>query len=1115
MPSFYNIWTITKFEIRIIWRSWFYRIFSLLSIGFISFFMTLFTTKLGFPPWSFSGIPAMMPYFCMSIFNIAQALIAIFLTTDFMQRDRKHDTSKVVYSRSISNIEYVVGKILAIIIMLLVLNLILLLISSIMQIFFTDVSFRIIPYIVYPLLINIPSLLFIIGLTALIMNLIKNQAVTFILMLGFSSLILFYAGSRFENIFDFFGFYVPYLYSDFIGFGDVGPLLLLRFAYLSLGLMFIFFTISFYKRLIQARTLTQLVKILSIVAFCVSAYLFYQYMARINRTELNRVEYKAIVEEFIDAPRVTMTDYSLKIQHTGDKISGAATIHFVNNTDQSLNSVIFSMNPGLHVHKIENAGKALSYERRKQVIVIKPGKSLVIGQKDSINIAYSGTPTTDYCYLDIDKELRRKTFRIFFYRIAKLYSILKPDYVCLTPESSWYPVAGLRIGDYFPYKSVQEFINFDIEIETASNLTAITQGNMIEFKDLDETSRYHYATSQPVPQLSLVVGEYEQRSIEVDSVLYSIYTKPGHDYFVPYFDAISDTLQALIKETKDEYELKLQLSYPYERLSIIETPIQFFSHPRVWSQVSEQVQPEHIYLSEFGIFSDGTDFQNAVRRSERRSRRTNQTETPLESQSNLFKWFVRSVITGTDGGFRFGDVLSFEPEDKSVFGHYYRYIYHFVSNEIPIFNNTVESYLKSKLETPENQFFRNFRGLTDDEKSNIALSETSLRNILQDSTDRDLQRNALDSKGKFLFQYIKSQVDEDKFNEYFNEIMATHSFSNILVEDFTEDLEKKFQFDLHNFFDDWYTQEQLPAFTINDVQCYKIMDEGRMRSQVIAHITNSSPTPGIVSFYVSGRRDRRFRRGFDQGQEIVSTVSIDSFETKEIAFLVDETINTLNIDTHLSKNIPQSIIYNYPDLATEENKKPYEIVRKIETGYEENENEIIVDNEDEGFNVTKYEETIYLRKLLVSSQTEDEKYNPLNFWRPPKQWELTTHSEFFGDVVHSAYYIKPGDGGRTASWTAQIEKPGNYDIYLFVPHIERPFRRRGRQDRNAQTVSDVYLKIHSDDGIEDIHHEVTRGMFGWNYIGTFYYTEGEAKVEISNKSNSDFVFADAMKWVKR
>ena len=41
---------------------------------------------------------------------LPQAVIAVFLASDFLKRDKKLDTTEVIYMRSMTNGEYVIGK---------------------------------------------------------------------------------------------------------------------------------------------------------------------------------------------------------------------------------------------------------------------------------------------------------------------------------------------------------------------------------------------------------------------------------------------------------------------------------------------------------------------------------------------------------------------------------------------------------------------------------------------------------------------------------------------------------------------------------------------------------------------------------------------------------------------------------------------------------------------------------------------------------------------------------------------------------------------------------------------------------------------------------------------
>ena len=111
MISFHNIFSIAKYERKTLLRSWFFRIFGVLSL-FILFFLNfaMVIQGSGDQVWAVRSIPSAIPYINLIILNVAQAVIAVFLASDFLKRDRKLDTTEVIYMRSMTNGEYVIGK---------------------------------------------------------------------------------------------------------------------------------------------------------------------------------------------------------------------------------------------------------------------------------------------------------------------------------------------------------------------------------------------------------------------------------------------------------------------------------------------------------------------------------------------------------------------------------------------------------------------------------------------------------------------------------------------------------------------------------------------------------------------------------------------------------------------------------------------------------------------------------------------------------------------------------------------------------------------------------------------------------------------------------------------
>ena len=120
-----NIQSVAKYESKLLIRSWFFRVFTVLAIGITTLFnFLLFVSEDTYGFWIAMSIPSNIPYLILLLLNTGQAVIAIFLASDFLKRDKKLDTSEVFYVRPLSNAEYVIGKIWGNLRVFLLLNLI-------------------------------------------------------------------------------------------------------------------------------------------------------------------------------------------------------------------------------------------------------------------------------------------------------------------------------------------------------------------------------------------------------------------------------------------------------------------------------------------------------------------------------------------------------------------------------------------------------------------------------------------------------------------------------------------------------------------------------------------------------------------------------------------------------------------------------------------------------------------------------------------------------------------------------------------------------------------------------------------------------------------------------
>ncbi|MBA7570325.1 hypothetical protein ES708_12074 [subsurface metagenome] len=1150
MLSILKIITIARYETKILLRSWFFRIFSLLSMGILILLnIGLFATP--YSPWSFRGIPSSIPYLNLLLLNVVQAIIGVFMASDFLKYDNKLDTTEVIYMRSMTNADYVLGKTIGILSVFAGLNILVLIIAFVFNVFFADVPFVASVYVLYPLLISLPTLLFIFGLTFLLMVIIRSQAVTFILLLGYIATTLFFLSNKFHYIFDYMAFNVPLQYSDFIGFGDMKEILMHRSIYLLLGIGFICLTILMLKRLPQSKFINRIALIIAMASISGSAILVKTYISGIYANQDLRARMTVLNKQAFEDPSISITNCELELIHSGDTIDCSAKLVFTNKTSEPIEQYTFSLNPGLEVTGVDYNGNNTDFKRNIHLLTIQAKETLQPGDTDSLAITYRGKINEEACYVEVDEGLREENFRNGFFAIDKRYGIIAPDYILLTPETLWYPVSGVPYGSAYPLLKAKDFINFTLRVKTADGLTAISQGST------ENTSggEYVFTPEVPLPRLSLAVGKYEKRSITVDEIDYHLYILEGHDYFSEFFTDVGEVLPEIISDTRIMYENSIGLEYPYRRFTLIETPIQFYSYPRMWTLSQESVQPEQILLPEKGVTLSSSDFKRTVYIRNRHGGRGGGDRggggnvSAEEVQRMILNGFIRSTFAENrerpdframrGGGFA-RNLMVFTMSAQSVnfssLSHYLSDVYNFSSDKWPMFNVATEFYFSGKTKEEMPSFISSIFGLSAKENANLALDDRNFSDILTEPDDNVNIYDVLENKCEYLYAYLQSELGSETFEDFLMEFLDANRFGNIKVEDFVDELKNRYGFDLAPQFDDWMNETELPAFIMSDPFCEEILMDELTQYQVTFSITNPESVEGLVtaSFRAGGGGPGGMRGGGGGGMMMMFggagsssdeeyNIKINAGETKEIGIILDDPPRQMTVNTHISKNLPSIIERDFRNIELNENAVPFEGERILDQMVGRGEpGEIIVDNEDAGFEINTVSSDSYIKRMLTRNKLDDEEYIGMTFWNMPRRWSATTGSGFFGLFRYSAHYIRAGKGDNSVSWSTEIPKSGRYNIYFYIPEMEQVHmvggRGRGRGDnrgRRQSAANDFHVKVYHDDGVDEITLEMGGASSGWLPLGTFFLSEGTAKIELTDQTKGQLVYADAVKWIEQ
>jgi hypothetical protein len=1143
MAFLHNIRTVAQYEAKTLRRSWFFRLFSLGALFIFSILNIGFFSPIGDESWELVSIPSSVPLLNLYLLNIGQAIVVIFLAADFLKRDKKLDTNEVLYTRSMSNFEYIIGKTWGILRLFLGLDIIILSIGMLMNIISKSMSIDFMSYISYLLIISVPTIVFSLGLAFVLMSVIRNQAITFLILLGIAALNMFYLWYRVGFIFDYMAFGLPVYKSGLIGFDNLGFIINQRLLYLFLGLALVLATVLLFKRLPQSR-IHRIFTIVFLFAFLAGAGVCGYNTFSAYRTSR---DFKNLVIEtnrkFEDKNFTNITDISIDFKHKGETIEAVARLKIVNENKMSVDRYLFSLNPSLDVTKITSGGKDLNFTKSNQIIEADPGKILEPGQTDSLTITYSGTINESFCYPNYSDNFKVNPYRIVMLNVNKRQAFLKENYVLLTPETHWYPVSALNYYPSNPARIKMDFTRYTLRVREENGMTPVSQGIMVE-----DNGYSKFTSESPLTGLTLAIGNYKSDTLKVDSVEYISYYFPGNDYYKKELREIKDTLPNLVSGIMRDLETNFSTKYPFRTLSLVEVPVQFYSYPKKNTQTRAEVQPSMVLLPEKLSTLDNAGFKRRFTRQKKRMARNNQVITDKELQVRLFNDFIRNTfISGENFRFVNGVVLN-EPTRYRLGPSFYFFKNNFYSNEYPVINAVFESHLQQMAQKgPVSGYMTGMGVLSENDKANLVLKDISFRDLLAKNPGADTIRIVLTVKGDWLFNLLRSKAGIEEFKTWFSLYIDDHKFKNIDIQQFNLDFKTKFGFEFYPYLNEWFNKKEQPGFLFTDLRANEIIVGDRSRFQVTFSVSNPEPVAGLfnVSFRTAGegqggqQNSFTMRGGGGGGSFTISTqgrgmeasdiskiVFMGPNEAKKIGIILDAEPRAMLINTLFAKNIPGEINLPINDII-----KSKGIVKEF-TGEEKlssiprftDPSDIIVDNEDPGFIRSRQNIESPLKKLLGIKNNNGNTYLQIAEWYTPEYWQQVVLTTYYGKYIRSAVYTRSGTGDKTITWTSIIKEPGYYDIYCYIGKtIDRMKVKAGGgsgsenqdEDQRDNNYKDMHYKIYHDEGMEEITLDYQSAEGGWNNLGRYYLSPDTAKVVLTNKSAGRIVIGDAIKWVRQ
>lgn len=655
-----------------------------------------------------------------------------------------------------------------------------------------------------------------------------------------------------------------------------------------------------------------------------------------------------------------------------------------------------------------------------------------------------------------------------------------------------------------------------------TGMTVFSQGARTLNEDSTQT---RFITEYPMQSLSLIIGNYRNLSVDVDSTTYAVWYIDQHDYFSGMLDSISDTIPSLIRDMRSRFENFYKLDYPFNRFSLVEVPAQFASYSRAWTNAQEKVQPEMILIPEKAYNMWSFNFENQIywhkKHQEQSGRRV---ESEMQIQMNVFNWMMGFTMQNTgEWNFERGRLnrskLTIESNPYYMFPEMYTFRYNIYSSEWPIANRLIEILQQPSQPWVDDNVRRN-NGLSNTEKALMLLQESPFKELLRNVEHKDIFNDLLALQVKQLFIEGEKNIGVKAFKDTLTNYIKAHEFQNIHFESLLDTLGAIAHTDLRKKIETWHSPIQLAEYIIGSPYVTRVETEEKEIFQVEMTITNVSDIPGEINFAVLywGGNNPIYFDGKEKPNEWI--VSFAPHETKRIVSHWEEQPNGVTIRTLYSKNLPM-VIKNYinavesgltltdeGEYSAPESQEPTATNDPLSSIYKDG--EIIIDDKDTlYFEVSKTKNLGALNRWIEEqSKEKDFKYIGYDQWNAPFQWTPTTDDSFYGESIRSAYIIRSGKGDAYAQWKIPLPESGEYELYYYAPSIWIDRHERGKMRYNfivefGEEKDEVPLNMKKAEGK------------GWELLGTYRLDCDTLYVTLNNESNIRAVIADAVKLVKK
>ena len=1120
MISFSNVWGIARAEMRLtrrIVRFWVFSVLAALFAGLVYF--QLWAIHFFFSAGSASAASA-YPRFFMGAFGSNFLFIMmfglVFLGFDLRARDTRERMAEVLDSLPYSNIELVFGKFLGVLIPSWIAVLVttgLLTAGSMIG------KAPIEPWsmINFGIFMSLPAYTFALGMVFLLASVVRHRLL--VSLLALAALLSVWAAMQWllpmyaSPILDITGgLTVPFgsdIISSIMALAGVAQ----RVGILLAGIGLLLLAVATHPRDDDGsrRARAGVAIVLVVLGFGIGGWQVLENKGDIDQA----LAWKELHEQRDagQAPDVLAVTGTVGV-NPGRSLDMDLRLRFRPQPGQALDEALFSLNPGLDLAAVtDEGGNPLEFFHEDGFMTVRLPRKLVDGAEQSIDVSISGLPDANFAYLDsavIPFELKAADAQLLILGYEPY--LYDANFLALAPGVRWMPASGSEVGRGDPKARPKDFFDLDLTVEVPEGWLVAGPGRRQGASGAGQSrTRFRFAPGAPVPEVALVAGRYESRTVDLDGVLLEMLVHPSHaevfDEFVDAADELTEWLGLKLEEAGE-----VGLDYPYDGLTMVEVPNALRGYGGGWRMDSTLIQPAMILMRESGFPT--ARFRRAWRNPSQYEDR--EGGLPRRKRETLERFFENDMSGGNPFVAVARSFFGYQTSGAGPAGLPLDFVFENLCSRLVTEHRGYFSYRLF-----DRDFGQDFQRAGQQMGNADRVGNTYADVLIHQLTSRpevwdavldvslaemdpwknpEMTIDILALKGGAMAQSMLDDLGREKTGRFLSTLRSENRGETFDREDILSAAEAVEE-DLETWMDTWLEQTDLPGFVVGDVRVHRVRDadDGTPRYQSLVTLRNEETVPGLVKLeYRKGSGIARTDRGASDPVRVAGSSAV------EIGLITSEVPTALRVTPYLALN-RDPFNLQLPTVDEEElsDDEPFIGSRPVEWTPEAE--GVVVDDLDELFAIEGREGREMLRVVGRGGEEVLDQGLPVTGRLRSKRWSRMSATSAYGKYRHTMAVIEAGTGEHTAVFKAELSDAGRWELeYYFA----QP------QTRSAKRLSlGVFkLKLVDESGSQEMTFDAGGGESGWNSLGTFEIAGGEVRVEVSNETDGDYVVADAIRW---